>query len=123
MKLISTTRTVELPEYARDGFRELIIPNYAKNVSIDASLHVDFFGNRGGWKITFDAISADEYADLRGVYDDQFTGEQFLTFDRTGLSGDMVSVFMSMPAERNIVWDQQAVLDLTIILERANADS
>lgn len=123
MKLISSSRTVTLPDFARDGFQELIVPNVAKNISLNASLHVDFFGTRGGWSITFDAIDSGEYDDLRAIYDDQFSNEEFLTFDRTGLSGDIVSVFMSLPPERNIVWDGQAVLDLTITLERADADS
>lgn len=123
MRLTSSNRTVTLPNYARDGLQELIVPNFAKNISLNASLHVDFMGTRGGWAITFDAITAAEYADLRAIYDDQFDNEEFLSFDRTGLSGDIVSVFMSLPSERNIVWDQQAVLDLTITLERANADS
>lgn len=123
MKLISTSREVTLPNYARDGFQELIIPNHAKNYTLSGKLYVDFFNKRGGWKITFEAITAAEYADLRAIYDDQFTNEEFLTFDRTGLSGDLQSVFMNMPGERNIVWDQQAVLGLTITLEPENADS
>lgn len=123
MKLISTSREVTLPNYARDGFQELIIPNHAKNYALSGKLYVDFFNKRGGWKITFEAITAAEYAELRAIYDDQFTNEEFLTFDRTGLSGDLQSVFMNMPGERNIVWDQQAVLGLTITLEPEDADS
>lgn len=122
MKLISTSRTVVLPNYARDGFQEMIIPNHAKNVTLSGKLYVDFYNKRGGWKITFDAITAAEYAELRLIYDDQFSNEEFLTFDRTGLSGDLESVFLNMPPERNIVWDQQAVLGLQITLERENAD-
>ena len=123
MKLISSSRTVTLPNYARDGFQELIIPNHAKNVTLSGKLYVDFYSKRGGWKITFDAITAVEYASLRSLYDDQFDNEEFLTFDRTGLSGDIESVFLNMPPERNIVWDQQAVLGLQITLEPENADS
>lgn len=123
MKLTSSTHEMTLPNYARDGFKELIIPNHAKNTSLSGKLYVDFYNKRNGWKITFDAITADEYADLRALYDDQFTNEEFLTFDRTGLSADIVQVFLNMPAERNIVWDQQAVLGLTITLEPENAVS
>lgn len=123
MRLTSTSRTVTLPNYARDGFRELIIPNHAKNTSLSGKLYVDFYNKRNGWKITFDAITAAEYADLRALYDDQFANEEFLTFDRTGLSGDVVQVFLNMPGERNIVWDQQAVLGLTITLEPEDAVS
>lgn len=124
MKLISSTpRTVILPNYARDGYQELITPNYTKNVTLDGSMFVDFFNVRGGWKITFDAITAAQYEELRAIFDDQFTNEEFLTFDRTGLSGDFETVFLTMPPERNIVWDQNAVLGLQIMLERADADS
>lgn len=123
MKLISSSRSVTLPSYARDGLQELIQPNFARNLSLDGSLHVDFFNNRGGWRITFDTLTASEYASLRAIYDDQFDNQEFLTFDRTGLSGDFDTVFLSMPQERNIVWDQQAVLGLTITLEPENAIS
>lgn len=123
MKLTSSSRTVMLPNYARDGLQELIVPNHAKNVSLSGKLYVDFYNNRGGWRITFDAITAAEYALLRAVYDDQFTNEEFLTFDRTGLSGDIESVFLNMPPERNIVWNQEAVLGLEIMLEPENANS
>lgn len=123
MRLISTSRTVTLPNYARDGFQELIVPMHAKNVSLSGKLYVDFYNKRNGWRITFDAITAAEYAELRALYDDQFTNEEFLTFDRTGLSGDLQQVFLNMPGERNIVWDQQAVLGLTITLEPEDAVS
>ncbi len=123
MRLISTSRTVTLPAYARDGLQELITPVMAKNYPLQGNMYVDFFSRRGGWKITFDAITAAQYAELRAIYDDQFNNEEFLTFDRTGLSGDYESVFLNMPAERNIVWDQQAVLGLQIILEPENAVS
>lgn len=123
MKLTSSSRTVTLPNYARNGLKEMIIPYHAKNTGLSGKLFVDFFNRRNGWKITFDAITAAEYADLRALYDDQFTNEEFLTFDRTGLSGDIVQVFLNLPSERNIVWDQQAVLGLTITLEPEDAVS
>jgi hypothetical protein len=123
MRLTSSSRTVTLPNYAREGLQELITPNAAKNVTLGGTLFVDFFNQRGGWKITFDAITAAEYAELRQVYDDQFTNEEFLSFDRTGLSGDIEPVFMSMPPERSIVWNQEAVLGLQITLEPEHANS
>lgn len=123
MKLISTSRTLTLPHYARDGFQEIINSNSAKNITLGGRLYVDFFNNRNGWKITFDAITAAEYEDLRSIWQDQFDNEEFLTFDRTGLSGDYQQVFMNMPNERNIVWDQQAVLGLVIVLEPKDAIS
>lgn len=123
MKLISSSRTVILPKYARDGAQELITPNYAKNYPLGGNMYVDFFNKRGGWKYTFDVLTAAEYAEIRAVYDDQFANEEFLTFDRTGLSADFEEVFLNMPAERNINWNEQAVVGLQIILEPANADS
>lgn len=123
MKLISSTRSVTLPNYARDGFQELLTPNIAKNYPLAGNMYVDFYNTRGGWKITFDAITAAEYEALRAIYDDQFANEEFLTFDRTGLIGDFTSVFLNMPPESNIVWDKQAVLGLQIVLEPENANS
>lgn len=123
MRLYSSTHSVTLPEYARDGFQEMIIPMHAKNYPLSGAMYVDFFSRRNGWKIKFDAITADEYAAIRQLYDDQFNNEEFLTFDRTGLSGDLQQVFLNLPSDRNIVWDQQAVLDLQIVLEPQNAIS
>jgi hypothetical protein len=123
MKLTSSSREFVIPNYARDGFQELITPNIAKNYPLAGNLYIDIFNKRGGWKITFDTLTADEYADLKAIYQDQFDNEEFLTFDRTGLSGDIVSVFLNMPAESNIVWDQQAALGVQIVLEPENADS
>lgn len=123
MRLISTTRTITLPNYARDGYQKLLTPNTAKNITLSGKLYVDFFNNRAGHKFTFDAITAAEYADLRAIWQDQFTNEEFLTFDPTGLSGDYEQVFLNLPPESNIVWDQQAVLGLVITLEPEDAIS
>lgn len=123
MRLISSSRTVDLPNYARDGYQKLITPNTAKNITLSGKLYVDFFNNRGGHKFTYDTLTADEYNDLRAIWQDQFTNEEFLTFDPTGLSGDYQSVFLSLPAESNVVWDQAAVLGLVITLEPEDADS
>lgn len=123
MKLISSSRTVILPEYARDGFQELNQPNIAKNYPLGGNLYIDILNRRGGYKYTFDAITAAQYAELKAVYQDQFDNEELLTFDRTGLSGDIERVFLNMPPESNIVWDKQAVLGLQIILEPENAVS
>lgn len=123
MKLISSTRTLELPNYARDGLQRLDSLMAAKNYPLAGNMYVDFFSKRGGWKITFDTLSAADYSSLRGLYDDQFTNEEFLRFDRTGLSGDIEYVFLNLPGESNIVWDQSAVLGLQIILEPRDASN
>lgn len=123
MKLISSTRSYTLPNYARDGFQRLDSLMAAKNYPLAGNMYVDFFSRRGGWKITFDTLTATEYADLRQIYQDQFDNEEFLRFDRTGLSGDIEYVFLNMPGESNIVWDQQAVLGLQIVLEPRDAVS
>lgn len=123
MRLYSSSHSVTLPNYARDGFQEQIIPAHAKNYPLAGNMYVDFFSRRNGWKITFEAITAAEYDSIRQLYDDQFTNQEFLTFDRTGLSGDLQKVFLNMPGERNIVWNQAAVLGLQIILEPQNAIS
>lgn len=122
-RLISTSRTFTLPHYAREGLQRLENLMSAKNYPLAGNLYIDFFSRRGGWKYTFDTLTAAEYADLRAIYEDQFTNEEFLTFDRTGLSGDYEVVFLNLPAEHNIVWDQQAVLGLQILLEPRDAIS
>lgn len=123
MKLTSSTHSFTLPNYARDGLQRLDSLVAAKNYPLLGNMYVDFFSRRGGWKITFDTLTAAEYADLRQVYQDQFDNEEFLTFDRTGLSGDIEAVFLNMPGESNIVWDQSAVLGLQIVLEPRDAIS
>lgn len=123
MRLYSSSHSVTLPNYARDGLQEQIIPMHAKNYPLAGNMYVDFFSRRNGWKLTFDTLTAAEYADLRQLYDDQFNNKEFLTFDRTGLSGDLQSVFLNLPAERNIVWNQSVIIGLQIILEPQNAIS
>ncbi len=123
MKLKSSSRTFTLPNYARDGFQRQDSLVAAKNYPLGGNMYVDFFSRRGGWKITFDTLTAAEYQSLRDIYKDQFTNEEFLLYDRTGLSGDLEYVFLNMPSESNIVWDQQAVLGLQIVLEPSNAAS
>lgn len=97
--MISSSREWEIPNYDRDGYQELTIPNHAKNFPLAGNMYVDFFNHRGGYKIKFDVLTAAEYANLRLIYNDQFNNEEFLTFDRTGLSGDLESVFFE-PAGR-----------------------
>lgn len=123
MKLISSTRTVILPNYARDGFQEINDDRVAKNYPLAGNMYVDTFSQRNGWRVSFDTLTAAEYDELRAIYQDQFDNEEFLTFDRTGLSGDIQSVFLSMPQERNIVWNQEAVIGLQITLEPEDANS
>lgn len=122
MKLISSSRTITLPKYAVGGFQEMIIQNFAKNYTLDGSLYVDFYKNRGGWIVTFDAILTSEYNDIRALYNDQFTNEEFLHFTEDDL-GLNTFVFLNLPDKRNIDWNKQAVTGLQITLEKRDADS
>ncbi len=110
-----------LANYANDGFQEIMVPNYSKNYTLDATLHVDFFNGRLGWRITFDILTAAQFTALKAKYNKQFTNNTFLRFedDEMGINLD---VFMSMPDDRNIKWRGAAVKDLTITLEPQHAD-
>jgi hypothetical protein len=123
-QLVSSSRTVILPLVARDGFNELIMPAYSKNVTLSNRIYVDFTrGTRGGWTIEFDTITADEWQELRDIFDDQFTNREMLDYSDDELGISNVKVFLSLPSERSIKWDNQAAQDITIVLERRDAVS
>lgn len=122
MKLTSSLRSVTLPHYANNGYQKILKPNFAQNYTLNGKMYVDFLNNRGGHKITFDIITAAEYSALRSIWQDQFDNEEFLTYDPE--NGDSTeSVFLKLPAESNIVWNQQMVKGLQIILEPEDAIS
>jgi hypothetical protein len=118
--LTSNNRTITLPNYANDGFREQIRANATKNYALDDTLYVDFISLRNGWTIRFDILTRAQYNEIRDVYNDQFSGEELLTFVDTDLSIN-AEVYMSLPDERNIKWNKTAVEGLTIVLEPRNA--
>lgn len=120
--LTSSSRQITLPKFGRNGLSEIIQANVAKSRTLDGTLAVDLFNNVGGWRMKFDAITAAEYTEIRQIYNDQFDNVEFLVANLTGLSGDNVNVWLSMPPERGINWDQQAVVGLEITLEKASAD-
>ena len=123
MILASSSRSITLPRYARGGLQQLIVPNHAKIYTLSGKLSVDFFNKRGGWRVTFDAITAADYANIRALYDDQFDNEEFLDLTDSDLGISAVSHFLNMPEERDLRWNKQAVVNLTITLEPENADS
>lgn len=123
-QLVSSDRTVVLPLVARDGFSELIMPAYSKNVTLSNKLYVDFTrGSRGGWTINFDTLSVDEWQAFRNIYDDQFSNSEMLDYTDGELGLSNVKVFLSLPSERSIKWDNAAAQNITIVLERRDAVS
>lgn len=123
MTLTSSSRTVTLPAYARDGLDQPIAQNFAKNYPLQGNLYVDFFNIRSGWNITFDVITAEEYGEIRAIFDDQFTNGEFLVLNDTDIPVVNQSVFLNLPSSRSLAWNKQVVKDLTISLEPENADS
>lgn len=122
MTLTSSTRTITLPNYAREGLAELITQNFSKNVTLSGKMYVDFLNVRGGWKVKFDVIDRSEYEDLWAIYNDQFDNEEFLTLNDPDIPVTSLSVFMSMPSERNLSWAKSVTKDLYITLEAENAN-
>lgn len=123
MTLESSSRHVTLPKYARDGLKELIQQNFAKNRALDGTLWVDFYNNIGGWVVKFDVITKDEYDEIRALYDDQFSNEEFLTLNDPGIPVADLSVFLNMPAERDLSWNKSVCKNLKITLEPESANS
>lgn len=123
MVLASSSRTITLPRFAQNGLQQLITPNFAKIYTLSGRLSVDFFNTRGGFRVTFDAITAAEYDEIRALYDDQFTNEEFLSLTDASIGASGLSVFLNMPEERNIRWNKEAVVGLSITLEPEDADS
>jgi hypothetical protein len=120
--LASATHSLTLLNYANDGLKEQIKPNLTKNTTLDGSLYIDFINIRNGWTIKFDIITAAQYNSLKQLYNDQFANEALLTFTDTDL-GISKTVFLNMPAERNIKWNKTVVEGLIITLEPEDASS
>lgn len=115
--LESSTRSMTLPNYARDGFQQLRDPNYVKNVTLGGNLFVQFFNERGGYRIKFPALTMDEYEQFKALYQDQFANEEFLLFSDEDLGILDEEVFLNLPAEDQIKWDKTTVVDFVIVLE------
>lgn len=123
MTLTSSTRTVTVPKYMPAGLVPMVKQNFAKNYPLNGNMYVDFFNVRGGYQISFDAITKAEYDDLRAIFDDQLTNEEFLTLNDTALGITNLSVFLNLPESYTLAWNKAAVTGLTITLEPENADS
>lgn len=118
--LQSSSRTITLPLYAPDGLQEIIEPFISKNKTLGASLYIDRTNVRSGWIITFDVITDQEYADIRAVYDDQFSNNELLLFSDPELGITNMQVFMNLPAQRTLKWNKQGIGGVTITLEPAS---
>lgn len=123
MTLTSSSRTVTVPKYAVGGLQRMVKQNFAKNYPLNGNMYVDYFNVRGGYRVTFDAITKAEYEELRTIFNDQLTNEEFLTLNDTDLGITNESVFLNLPEEHDLRWNKQAVLGLSIVLEPENADS
>lgn len=122
--LRSSSRDVVLPDFARDGFQELIMPSYSKNVTLSNKLYIDFTkGTRGGWSVRFDVLLRAKWDELRAIYQDQFDNNEMLKFYDDDLGIGELPVFLSLPAARSINWRNEATRDVIIVLERENAVS
>jgi hypothetical protein len=116
--LKSSSRQFTLPDYARDGFKPLRTPNYAKNVTLGGTLYVDFYNERRGWELSFDTIDRSVYSQLEEIYKDQFREEDFLLFSDTDLGIVDVPVFLNLPESPDLAWNKTTYRDVKITLER-----
>lgn len=123
MTLTSSSRTVTVPKYGVGGLQPFLKQNFAKNRSLSGKLHVDFYNTIGGYRVTFDAIPKSEYDDLKTIFDDQLTNEEFLLLNDADLGITDLSVWLNLPEEHDLRWNKQAVLNLSITLEPENANS
>lgn len=123
MTLTSSSRTITVPKYMPGGLQRAVRQNIAKNISLSGKLYADYYNVRGGYKISFDAMPKSEYEDLRTIFDDQLTNEEFLTLNDPDLGITNESVFLNLPEEHDLRWNKKAVVGLTIVLEPENADS
>lgn len=123
MTLTSSIRTITLPKYAPGGLQEIIGQNIARNESLGGKLSFDILNVRGGYKISFDTITEDEWADIRLVWNDQITNKEFLTFNDPDLDKTNWVVWLTIPTERDSRWNKSAVQGLTIMIEPRDANS
>lgn len=123
MTLTSSSRTVTVPKYGQGGLQRMVKQNFAKNYPLAGNMYVDFFNVRGGYRVSFDAITKAEYEELRTIFDDQLTNEEFLLLNDPDLGVVNESVFLNLPEEHDLRWNKQAVVGLSITLEPENADS
>lgn len=123
MTLTSSSRTVTVPRYMPGGLQRMVKKNIAKNYPLAGNLYVDYFNVRGGYRLTFDAITKAEYEELRTIFNDQLTNEEFLSLNDSALGISNESVWLDLPEEHDLRWNKQAVVNLSIVLEPENADS
>lgn len=123
MTLTSSNRTITVPKYQPAGLVPMVKQNFAKNYPLQGNMYVDFFNVRGGYQVSFDAITKAEYDLLRTIFDDQLANEEFLLLNDDALGIVDMSVFLNLPESYTLAWNKQAVTGLTITLEPENADS
>lgn len=111
---------LQLPKYS--DMSEIVDPEITKNLSISGKLLVDGLYTRRGWKYKYEIMEASTYSQLRAKYDKQFTLGTFLQFTDDELSVNAMCL-LTLPKERDIIWNKAAVSNITIILEPQNADS
>jgi len=121
--LTSSTRTITLPKYAVGGLGLGLQQNFAKNYPLAGNMYVDFFATRSPIRFTFDVITRDEFEDLKALFRDQISNEEFLLLNDDDLGLSDFSVFLNLPEETALKWDRQATQGLVILLEPENADS
>jgi len=123
MTLTSTTRTIELPKFAQGGLQELTPQNIAKTVTLGGRLSVDVLNVRGGYRITFDVITEAEFQQIKLIWNDQISNNEFLEFNDPELGKTDWLVWLTIPEERDLRWNKSAVQGLTIIVEPRDANS
>lgn len=123
MTLTSSNRTITLPKYAPGGLSVMSPQNIAKTISLGGKLSVDVLSVRSGYRITFDVITEAEFQQIKLIWSDQISNNEFLEFNDPDLGRTDWVVWLTIPEERDLRWNKQAVQGLTIMVEARDADS
>lgn len=101
--------------------KQNLIPNAAKNNTINGTLYVQYFNNRRTWEVTWSLLTREEVQQILDLYYSQFSTAIPLTLNIPG-SGLTVSVYMEVSPD-DIKYNGQYSDQFSILLQEIYAIS
>jgi len=109
--------TLTLPNYT--DLTNIETPNASENITLDASLFVDFVNRRRGWKIKWNLMDMARYDEIKALYDLQFSSGAFNNLTIADLGISALPVYMKIN-EKSIKYNASSVEGFELeLLEQA----
>lgn len=105
---------VLMPKFGPNGFKRSYQPNETDNVTLGGNMFTDFINNRRIWLVTWENITAAQFALIHEVYLSQYSDYTYPIMQMDAY--DIYTPVKMEMDDQNIRWNGSIVSNLTVRL-------